>query len=233
MNVIEIMTTRVISISPEATVREAIRKMLDNSIGGLVVLDDSRKLVGVITEGDLIRRSEIGTERMRSSFAGSQLGEEIAAHEYVRAYGQKVADVITHNPMTVTESTPVVQVVDLMERHHIRRLPVVRGEKVVGVVARSDVLRALWRSLDDRSTTELSDNAIRVKLLEICEQEAWSPRSQIDVDVKNGVVELRGMTISENVHRAILVAAENVPGIKAVRDRLGDTIAPPRDQVVR
>jgi CBS domain-containing protein len=222
MQVLEVMTRRVISITPHASVAEAVRTMLDNSISGLLVLDDSRNLVGIITEGDLIRRTELGTEKKRTNFVDALLGADRSAREYLRVHGQRVEDVMTKDPVVIEESSPLTEAVELMERYGIRRLPVIRKGKVVGVLARSDLLRVLLRGSGEVWGEPASDDTIRVRLLELYSREQWAPLSQFDVDVRDGVVEVRGAIDSLVKHRAIIVLAKSVPGIKGVRDCLVD-----------
>ena len=143
MKVSDVMTRRVVSVAPEATIRHAIRLMLDNHISGLPVIDDKGKLVGIVSEGDFLRRSEIGTERKRSHWLDAFLGPGAPANDYVHSHGFKVKEVMTRKPITVQEDTPLDQVVHLMESLRVKRLPVVRGEKVVGVVSRVSLMRAL------------------------------------------------------------------------------------------
>ena len=163
MKVSDVMTRRVISVAPEATVRHAIRLMLQNNISGLPVIDDKGKLVGIVSEGDFLRRSEIGTERKRSRWLTAFLGPSEPAHDYVHSHGLKVKEVMTCDPIMVQEDTQLDQVVHLMESHNIKRLPVVRGEKVVGVVSRANLMRALAsiHRAAPKSSKDVLQSAIR------------------------------------------------------------------------
>src|SRR5262252_8549841 len=143
MKVRDIMSTRVVSVEPNANVREAIRLMLQKHISGLPVIDRSGALVGVVTEGDFLRRVEAGTERKRPRWLEFLTGPARLADEYVQSHGRKVSDVMTPEPITIREDTPVEEVVRLMERRRIKRLPVMRGSQVVGIVSRANLLHAL------------------------------------------------------------------------------------------
>ena len=161
MKVSDVMTRRVVSVTPEATIRHAIRLMLDNHISGLPVIDDKAKLVGIVSEGDFLRRSEIGTERKRSRWLGALLGPGEPANDYVHSHGLKVKEVMTRKPITVQEDAPLDQVVHLMESRSVKRLPVVRGEKVVGVVSRANLMRALASMYRAAPKSSKNDAAIR------------------------------------------------------------------------
>jgi CBS domain-containing protein len=137
------MTGRVVTVAPDASVLEAIRLMLERHISGLPVIDASGALVGVITEGDFLRRVETGTERKRPRWLELVLGPRRLAEEYVHTHARRVEEVMTHEPITVTEDTPLDDVVKIMERRRIKRLPVMRGSQLVGVVSRANLLHAL------------------------------------------------------------------------------------------
>src|ERR1700752_1872045 len=139
----DVMTTRVISIETDAPITRAVRLMLQNRISGLPVVGPKGELVGMVTEGDFLRRGEIGTRRHRGRWLEFMIGPGRLADEYVHACGRKVEEVMSRNPVTITEDTPLDQAVDLMERHRIKRLPVVRDNIPVGIVSRSNVMRAL------------------------------------------------------------------------------------------
>src|ERR1700726_452887 len=139
----DIMTRRVISVAPEASILESARLMLQHRVSGLPVIDAAGRLVGVVTEGDFLRRVEVGTERKRPRWLEFIAGPGRLATEYVHSHGRKVADVMTGEPITVGEDTPIEEVVRLMERRRIKRLPVMRGTKVVGIVSRANLLHAL------------------------------------------------------------------------------------------
>ena len=142
MKVADVMTRRVVSVVPDASIRVALVLMLKNKFSGLPVINASGDLVGIVTEGDFLRRGETGTEKTRSPWYDAFIGTGEAASAYIRAHGLKVRDVMTQEPITVTEHTPLREAVDLMERRGIKRLPVLRDAKVVGIVSRANLLRA-------------------------------------------------------------------------------------------
>jgi CBS domain-containing protein len=214
------MTREVVSIAPEASITEAVRLMLQHKISGLPVIDASGHLQGVVTEGDFLRRVETGTQRKRSRLVEFLLGPGRLATDYVQTAGRKVGEVMTPDAHTVTEDEPLEQVVHLMERYRIKRVPVVRGDKVVGIVTRQNLMRALASLALAEHPVAADDAAIRERLLAELRRQAWAPVGLMDVVVKDGVVKLSGALTDERERQAIRVAAENIPGVKKVEDHL-------------
>jgi CBS domain-containing protein len=173
MKVSEVMTRRIISILPEASISDAVKLML-NHISGLPVIDDKGKLVGILTEGDLLRRPEIGTERGRSRWLDALFGPGDAADAYVHSRSRKVKDVMTRDPVTVKESASLHEVVHLMERHNIKRLPVARAGKVVGIISRANLIRALAGLHRVGPASERTDSAIRNRILAEIGKQDWA-----------------------------------------------------------
>jgi len=214
----EIMTQQVITVTADTTVTEAVDMMLRHHISGLPVVDAQGKLIGIISESDFIRRAEIGTERKRGRWLSFLVGADKIAADFVHAHGRKVGEIMTPDPLTVTEDTPLDRIVQIMESNDVKRLPVVRGGRLVGIVTRSDFLAAVAnraRSLPGLST----DERIRREVSAEIEQAAWRP-CKLKVSVRDGVVSLSGVITAENARQAAIVAAENVPGVKQVVDNL-------------
>jgi len=220
MLVADVMAHRVISVRPDTWVAEAVRLMLQNDISGLPVIDADGVLVGIVTEGDFLRRTEIGTERRRPHWLEFVVGAGRLAEDYVHSHGRTVAEVMTRDVVTVTEETPLDDAVELMERRHVKRLPVVRGERVVGIVSRANLLHALARLASEAKPRTSDDAAIRDQLLAEVDKQPWAPRASINVVVRDGIVDLWGVVLDNRERQALVVAAENVPGVKQVRDHL-------------
>jgi CBS domain-containing protein len=182
--------------APEATIRDAIQLMLNNHISGLPVIDGNGKLVGIVSEGDFLRRPETGTERTRSPWFDAFFGPSESAKDYVHAHGLKVREVMTRKPVTVTEDAPLDEVVHLMESHDIKRLPVVRRGKVVGLVSRANLMRALASIHRTAPRSSKSDAAIRNRILADIGKQSWSAGAVVDVVVRDGIVDLWG-TVSD------------------------------------
>jgi CBS domain-containing protein len=219
MNASDVMSRNIISVGRSTTVAAAIRLMLDNHISGLPVIDAGR-LVGILTEGDLLRRSETGTERHRPRWLEILMGPGRLADEYVRTHGRKVEEIMTRQPVSVTPDTPLDEIVALMERRRIKRVPVLDGDVPVGIVSRADLLRALARTLEEQQAAAAGDDEIRERILAELAKVSWVPRDGLPITVVDGVVALDGVILDEKERAALRVAAENVPGVRAVEDRL-------------
>ncbi len=217
----DVMTSPVVSVVPDATILQAIRIMLQRRISGLPVIDKHGHLVGMVTEGDFLRRVETGTQRRRPRWLEFLIGPGRLADEYTRSHGRRVDDVMTPDPITVSEDAPLDEIVKLMENRQIKRIPVVRAEQVVGIVTRANLVQAIASAIPEpRTGVAADDAAIRARLMAELEKQAWAPAAFINPIVKNGVVELWGTITDDRERQAMKVAAENIPGVKAVHDRL-------------
>ncbi len=216
----DIMTGRVISISPESSVLDAIELMTRNHISGLPVIDASGTMVGMVTEGDFLRRAETGTMRKRPRWLEFLVGPGRLAEEYVETHARKVGEVMTRDPITIKEDTPLEEVVHVMEHRRVKRLPVVRGTQVVGIVSRANLMRALAAISRAAPVPAETDAAIRQQLLAEFQRQVWAPAALIDASVKDGVVELWGTILEGSQGQAIRVCAENIPGVKKVVSHL-------------
>jgi CBS domain-containing protein len=215
MKVAEIMTSNVLTIRPDASIAEMAKLMLDNRISGLPVVDDRGNLVGIVTEGDCLRRTETGTERKRPRWLEFLTGSRRLADEYIQTRSRKVADVMTQTPITVVEDTALEKAVHLMESRRIKRLPVMRNGKVVGIVSRANLLQALASVVGNIPSAGPNDAAIHDQIMTELGNQPWAP--QFNVTVRDGIVDLWGIVLAPRQREAAIVAVENVSGVKAVR----------------
>ncbi|SAL14258.1 HPP family protein [Caballeronia peredens] len=222
MRASDIMTTRIISASPDMSIRNAAGTMVFAGISGMPVVDESGRLLGMVTEGDLMRRAEIGTGvKQRSWWLELAASTTELAVQYVKEHARQVKDVMSTDIATVTEDCPVADIAELLDRRRIKRVPVMRDGKIVGVVSRANLIRALVTMAPDVPATEESgDNAIREDVLAAMEGHPWALARE-NVTVENGTVHLWGPVIKAEEGNAIRVAAENVPGVKDVRTHFG------------
>ena len=220
----QIMTSEVITIGADSTIVEAADRMLRHHIGGLPVVDATGNLAGIISEGDFVRRAELGTQRKRGRWLGFLVGPDRIASDFVQAHGRKVGEIMTPDPLTVSEDTPLDQIAAIMEDNDIKRLPVVRGKRLVGIVTRSDFLAAVAELIRNAPNRPAADDDLRRAVSAAIAQATWRP-CRLNVTVRDGIVSLRGVVKSDKARQAAIVAAENVPGVKEVLDRLSE--APP------
>jgi CBS-domain-containing membrane protein len=219
MNAGEVMSRNPIAVPAEAGLAEALQLMFDHRVSGLPVVDGNAGLVGILTEGDLLRRGEICTAAQRSRWLELLTMPGRLARDYVRTHTRRVEEIMTRDVVSVAEDTPLMEVVRLMEWHRIKRVPVLRDGALIGIVSRADLLHAIRRLLVAEPKTAVSDETIRQHVLAELARAPWRPHG-LTVDVVNGVVTLDGVLLDERMRGAARVAAENVPGVKAVADRI-------------
>jgi CBS domain-containing protein len=232
----DIMTSPVVTVEPDVGVLQAVRIMLQRRMSGLPVVDKDGRLVGIVTEGDFLRRAETGTQRRRPRWLEFLVGPGRVAQDYARSHGRKVGEVMTPDPVTIGENASLDDIVKLMEKRQIKRVPVVRGDNVVGIVSRANLLHALASVARETKPAERDDEAIRALILAELAKEPWAPVTLINPVVRDGVVELWGTITDERERPALIIAVENVPGVKAVHDHLawvdatsGMVLYPPED----
>jgi len=209
----------IVTVGPETSVEEAAGLMLSLGISGLPVVDATNGVVGIITEGDLLRRAELGTEKHRQSWMAFLASPGRLAADYALTHGSKVGEVMTAGVLTAEADAPLDQIVKLMEQKHIRRVPIVERGRLAGIVSRADLMRALIVQRAPAAVAH-SDAEIVAAVTAFFDQETWSPRATVRVSVSDVVVDLWGMIFDERERTALCVAVENIRGVKAVRDHL-------------
>jgi CBS domain-containing protein len=215
----QIMTRPVLTATPETTIVEAANTMLQKHISGMPVVDAAGKIVGIISESDFIRRSEIGTQRKRGRWLKLILGPGKAATDFVHEHGRKVAEIMTPEPLSITEDTELEEIVQLMEKNNVKRLPVLREDKIVGIVTRANLLQAVASLARQVPDPTADDDHIRNRIIDALEKTDWCPFG-LSVIVRDGIVHLSGVITEERSRQAAVVAAENVTGVKTVHDHL-------------
>jgi CBS-domain-containing membrane protein len=215
----QIMTKDCITVTPHTTIEEAAKIMLRTHISGLPVLDDAGGLVGIVSESDFLRRTEIGTGRKRPAWLQFFLGAGKAAADFVRERGRRVEDVMTQDVVTVNEETPLEELVHLMEKNDIKRLPVMSGTVLKGIVTRSNLLQAVASMAHEIPDPTADDDHIRDRIIRTVNKTAWRPIG-FEVTVRKGVVHLYGIITTDQARQATIVAAENAAGVKEVHDHL-------------
>ena len=221
MKVRDIMSTKVVTASPSTTIRDIAGLMVEKHVSGLPVLSDSGTLVGMVSEGDLLRRPELGTQKHRRRWVSFFSGVDEQAREFTKTHALHAGDVMTKQVIHVSEQTPLGDLVGLMEKHNIKRLPVLSDGKLVGIVSRADLLRALAaRQANPLPPPAESDATIRAAMNEVLKNEEWAMSAMVNVIVSEGAVHLWGVIDSDDQRQALRVAAENIPGVTAVVEHL-------------
>ena len=225
MKAADIMTRAVVVVSPNTAVAEIARVMIDSRISAVPVVDEG-KLVGIVTENDLLRRVELQTERQRPRWLHFLTSDDTLLAEYVKSHGQTASDVMTQDVFTVRPDTPIADIADLFESRHIKRVPVLDGDRLVGIVSRANLVQALaTHAPGPRADTDADDGKIRDALCAELAKLGWGPEPvQDNVTVGDGVVHLWGFVAGEPERKALLVAARGIPGVRAVTDHRTDLL---------
>ncbi len=225
MHVRDIMTSPVITAGPGATVMDVVNLMLDNGISALPIVSNKGILLGLVSEGDLIRRSEIGARDYSSWWLAAIGGKVRLAEEFVKSHGMQACEIMTREVVTVGEDELVWKVAEMLEKHKIKRVPVLRGDKVVGIVSRANLLQALAAQREKAMQTPSGDDRdLRDKVLETLADKPWSDLPHLNVVVQDGVVHYWGRVHSEEARQALQVAAKGVPGVVDVVDHTHKTV---------
>ena len=221
MRAMDMMTSEVITVGEDAKVQEAAKLMAEHGISAVPVVDRDKRVVGMVSEGDLLHRAETGTERRRSWWLEIMASTNQLAGEYVRSHSGSVKDVMTRDVVSVTKETAVGDIAILLETNRIKRVPVLRDGRLVGIVSRANLVRALAMTINERpSGAEADDRAIQHRLLAELKAQKWAEVSPANIMVKDGIVHLWSSYYSDQEKRALVVAAENIPGVRRVEDHM-------------
>jgi CBS domain-containing protein len=215
----DVMASHVVTVSPELDVRAVANTLVTNSISGVPVVDANKKIVGIISEGDLMRRVVLGPERKRSWWFELFSSPDQQWAEFARSHGRKAKDIMTRRVITVDPDTPLQEIANLLEGHGIKRVPVVKDDQLVGIVTRANLVQALAsRGVAFFDRTEI-DEDLRNAVLSKLHKLPWTG-SVVDVIVDRDVVNLWGVVRTEEEKNALRVVAEATPGVRAVKDHL-------------
>ncbi|MBN9040926.1 MAG: histidine kinase [Rhizobiales bacterium 62-47] len=215
----DVMVSPVVTVKPSATVKDVAKLFLERRISAVPVVTGQGKLVGIVSEGDLVHRAEIGTEQRRSWWLLLLAEDQELAADYIKAHGRKIEDVMVRNVITATPDTPLDEVARLLEQHGIKRVPIVRDGQLVGIVSRANLVQAVASS-GSKLEIPVSDGSIRDKLLLHLNAQRWAHTELLNATVNDGIVDLWGVTGSETERKAIRVAAETTTGVRAVKDHM-------------
>jgi CBS domain-containing protein len=218
------MTTQVITVGPDTSVQDLAMLLSQRGISGAPVIDSDNRLVGIVSEGDLLHRAETGTERRtehrRARWLDSFASDRDLARDYVKSHGGKVRDVMTRNVVTVSDTAELADIANLLETNRIKRVPVLRDGKLVGIVSRANLVRAL-ATTPGRPAGDSDDRSMRATLLAELSRQQWANVWAADIIVRDKVVHLWfSEDQSEEQRQAVRVAAENVPGVREVEQHI-------------
>ena len=214
----DVMTREVVSVGPDTPVRAIAELLFTRRISGVPVLEDGR-LIGVVSEGDLIGHAAATGEQRRSWWLSALMNDSASARDYAKTHGRTARDVMTSAVITIGEAATLAEIAKTLERHRIKRVPVLREGKLVGIVSRGNLLQAL-ATLEVEAAGTVDDDAIRERLIAELRGQSWAHLPPDAIVVENGIVRLSGIVQTEDERRALRIAAENTPGVKGVDDHL-------------
>ncbi len=214
----DVMTREVVTIGPDTPVAEIAKVLLERRISGVPVIEGD-EIVGIVSEGDLIHRQEIGTERRAGSWWLKLFGGDRSTLDFIKIHGLTARDVMTRPAITVTEDTPLNRIADLFESRHVKRVPVARNGRLVGIVSRANLVQALAAASVPKATAAArDDDTIRDELLQTLNAEPWWTPLTSHVIVSEGIVHIWGLNGTVDAHDAARIAALNVAGVREVED---------------
>jgi CBS domain-containing protein len=216
----DVMSDQIVCVDVKESVFDAAELLLGARISAAPVTDDKGAIVGIVSEADLIRRAEIGTADSKTWLGHLLDSKASSARDFVAAQTKRVADVMTKDVVTANEDATLRELVDLMERHNVKRIPIVRDGAVVGIVSRADLLAALLSREPDTQLLQPADKVLRQNVVDALQNRLWTSRWPVNVYANDGVVHLWGFVQGKDVRNAYRVAAENVPGVRRVKNHL-------------
>lgn len=226
MQASDVMTQNVVSVQASTEVKEIAKLLLKHRISAVPVVDANHRVIGVVSEGDLLRRVENDTDDRHSWWLAEFLSPLEGPAEYIKSHGRKASDVMTRKVISVAEDAALYEVAALLERHHIKRVPVMRNGKLVGIISRANLLHGLATSAEKaESAVPIDDKELREKVMKEVEKAIGVDAPLVNAIVENGAVQLWGVTYSTLNKKAAQVAAESTPGVKSVVNNIG-TVPP-------
>jgi CBS domain-containing protein len=218
MNAMDVMVCAVVTVRPDDSVTKAVDLFAKQDISALPVVDDNGTVIGMISEADLVHRQEIGTEVQRPWWLEAVTPASTLAKEFAKSHGRRVDEVMSTHVISASEDTPLGEIATVLERHRIKRVPILRNGKLVGIVSRSNIIQALAspQTTNDAGVSTNNDRAIRLDLLDRIARQPWTRFGERNVIVRGGVVHLWGLVSSEAERKALTALAEEVPGVMRV-----------------
>jgi CBS-domain-containing membrane protein len=214
------MVSTVITVGPDASVQDVADLLVRNRISALPVVGDNGELLGIVSEGDLINRPETETARRKSWWLDALASNETLAADYVKSHSRTVADVMTRVVITASPDTSVADLAALLEKNSIKRVPIIKDKRIVGIVSRANLLQGLASLKEKAPQARADDSAIRDNVMKKLANERWARPALLSVTVQDGTVDLWGIVESATEKKAVHVLVEVTPGVRAVNDNL-------------
>jgi CBS-domain-containing membrane protein len=220
MNASDVMVRDVVTVGPEEPVSKAVQLLVDHDISALPVVDGDRHVIGILSESDLLHREKIGTEIHRAWWLEAVTPPSILALDYAKSHGRRVAELMSEDVISAEEDTPLSEIANILEKRRIKRIPILKDGKLVGIVSRANLIQALASTPSQPEKDQLADRGIRAAILARLAEQPWTDFGERNVVVSNGIVHLWGLVGSPDEHKALLALAENVDGVREVSDEM-------------
>ncbi|MCK9908495.1 CBS domain-containing protein [Microbacteriaceae bacterium K1510] len=220
MKAMDVMVRDVVTVGPDDDVADAIKLLAAYDVSALPVVEEDDKVIGIISEADLVHREEIGTEKHRAWWLEALTPASTLAEEFAKSHGRRVSEVMSTDIVSAAEDASLGEIATLLEKHRIKRVPILRDGRLVGIVSRSNLIQALASTQAGNGIEIDDDRKIREALLDRLEDQSWTDFGSRNVIVAGGVVHLWGLVGSAEERKALLALAEQVPGVKSVSDEM-------------
>jgi CBS domain-containing protein len=220
MNARDIMTRDVTTVRPDTSVRDIAALMVEKHISGVPVLSDDGKVVGMVSQSDLLHRAEVGTERKHKWWFRAFADSSELAREYAKAHGLKAHDVMSRYVISVHDDAELRDVADILDTRRIKRVPVMQEGRLVGIITRGDLVRALSQAQISKAATKIDNAALHKTLHNRIQSQSWINESYINLIVNDGVVELWGHVDTTDQRNALRALVEETDGVSRVEDKL-------------
>jgi CBS-domain-containing membrane protein len=223
MNASDVMVRDVVTVGPEDEVSKAVQLLVDHDISALPVVDSEKRVIGILSEADLLHREKIGTEKRRQWWLEAVMPASVLALDYAKSHGRKVCELMSENVVAAAENTSISELANVLEKHRIKRVPILKDGKLVGIVSRANLIQALASApskVEGDQLTDLTDRGIRAAILARLAEQSWTDFGERNIVVTNGVVHLWGLVSSPKEHKALLALAESVTGVREVSDEM-------------
>jgi CBS-domain-containing membrane protein len=220
MNASDVMVRDVVTVGPDEDVSNAVKLLVDHDISALPVIDSERRVIGVLSEADLIHRENIGTAKQRTWWLEAVTPASMLALDYAKSHGRKVSELMSEHVISADENTSLTDLANILEKHRIKRVPILKHGKLIGIVSRANLIQALASAPPKDESNQLADRGIREAILERLAEQPWTDFGERNVVVTNGVVHLWGLVSSPEEHKALLALAESVTGVREVSDEM-------------
>jgi CBS-domain-containing membrane protein len=220
MNASDVMVRDVVTVGPDEDVSKAVKLLVDHDISALPVIDSERRVIGVLSEADLIHRENIGTAKQRTWWLEAVTPASMLALDYAKSHGRKVSELMSEHVISADENTSLTDLANILEKHRIKRVPILKHGKLIGIVSRANLIQALASAPPKDESNQLADRGIREAILQRLAEQSWTDFGERNVVVTNGVVHLWGLVSSPEEHKALLALAESVTGVREVSDEM-------------